>query len=312
MNRLDITLFGRHCHFTAVVLARLLEHGHRIGLIVTPGIDSSGARIVQAPALKPRLALVPASAGGPTVLPTVSSLAWSAGIKVAEVSRDQLVSIPRRYGEASRGVTVSACYPWKLPDAILHAAPLGAINVHPSILPAHRGPDPVFWTLHAGDRVSGATIHRMTATFDHGPILAQRVIGLPNRIRYRDLEEQTLIVGSDLLVDVLARLRNGESVAEEPSAALQTLESLPGEDAYRLDTTWSAERAFRFVYGVASPDRPVIVELPDESIVPVVDAVTLRPGANTSETAARQPGFADVRFNDGVVRFQTVQTAVSD
>ena len=69
---------------------------------------------------------------------------------------------------------LSWAFPWRIPDEALDAAPFGGINFHPSLLPRHRGPNPVGWAIRSGDGCHGITWHRMTSEFDAGPILAQR------------------------------------------------------------------------------------------------------------------------------------------
>ncbi|MFJ6102554.1 methionyl-tRNA formyltransferase [Streptomyces sp. NPDC092359] len=67
------------------------------------------------------------------------------------------------------------CYgfPWKLPEAVLRATRLGAVNVHTSLLPRYRGPLPVNWAIRNGDRETGVSVHWMESEFDSGGILAQ-------------------------------------------------------------------------------------------------------------------------------------------
>jgi methionyl-tRNA formyltransferase len=63
---------------------------------------------------------------------------------------------------------------WRLPREVLELPRLGVLNVHPSALPRYRGPSPVLWAIRNGDpRFMGVTVHRMTARFDAGPVLAQ-------------------------------------------------------------------------------------------------------------------------------------------
>ena len=50
------------------------------------------------------------------------------------------------------------------------------INIHPSLLPAFPGLHTHQRALDAGCRIAGATVHRVTAELDHGPILAQAVV----------------------------------------------------------------------------------------------------------------------------------------
>ena len=49
----------------------------------------------------------------------------------------------------------------------------GALNLHPSLLPRHRGATPIPATILAGDAVTGVTLMRMDAGLDTGPVIAQ-------------------------------------------------------------------------------------------------------------------------------------------
>lgn len=71
---------------------------------------------------------------------------------------------------------VVVCYgiPWRLPASVLRMPRLGVLNVHPSLLPRHRGPMPVHWALRYGDEETGVTVHWMDEAFDSGPVVAQR------------------------------------------------------------------------------------------------------------------------------------------
>ena len=53
---------------------------------------------------------------------------------------------------------------------------LGSINVHPALLPRHRGPIPLAWALREGDAAWGSTWHRMDAELDTGNMLAQATV----------------------------------------------------------------------------------------------------------------------------------------
>jgi methionyl-tRNA formyltransferase len=68
---------------------------------------------------------------------------------------------------------VSGGMPWRIPEAVLALPRLGAINMHPALLPRHRGPSAVEWAFRNGDAEMGFTVHRIAADFDTGPILAQ-------------------------------------------------------------------------------------------------------------------------------------------
>ena len=50
------------------------------------------------------------------------------------------------------------------------------IHIHPSLLPAFTGLNTHARAIEAGCKFAGATVHRVTAELDHGPILAQAVV----------------------------------------------------------------------------------------------------------------------------------------
>ncbi len=66
--------------------------------------------------------------------------------------------------------------------ATLVRARLGGINLHPSLLPLHRGPVPTIHALADGKQEFGVTIHRLAPAIDAGDILAQEAVALPEGI----------------------------------------------------------------------------------------------------------------------------------
>jgi methionyl-tRNA formyltransferase len=102
-------------------------------------------------------------------------------------------------------------FSWKLSREIRQLARLGAINVHTSLLPRHRGPLPVHWAVRNGDPEIGVTIHWMDDDFDTGNILVQRGgirIG-DDFVASRLWEEVDQLIG-DLLGPALERAAAGD------------------------------------------------------------------------------------------------------
>ena len=87
----------------------------------------------------------------------------------------------------------------------LCAAPrLGALNFHPSLLPAYRGKEPLFWSLLRGEPVVGLTVHRITEDIDAGPILFQREVPVPERATSASLAPLVDREGAALVPEILA------------------------------------------------------------------------------------------------------------
>jgi methionyl-tRNA formyltransferase len=107
-------------------------------------------------------------------------------------------------------------FPWKVPPAALAVPRLGWINGHPSLLPRHRGPVPVAWTIRNGEDEFGVTFHRMDAELDTGPILAQKALPVGELCEPDEFYGRMGPVVGEVLADALARLAAGvEGVVQE-------------------------------------------------------------------------------------------------
>lgn len=103
---------------------------------------------------------------------------------------------------------VAGC-PRILGPELLAVPRLGALNAHPSLLPAYRGKEPLFWALLHGESTVGLTLHRITADVDAGPILFQREIPVHPRATSASLAEQADRVGAALVPEVVDLARAG-------------------------------------------------------------------------------------------------------
>jgi methionyl-tRNA formyltransferase len=106
-------------------------------------------------------------------------------------------------------VGVVAAYGEILRKNVLAIPPLGYINIHPSLLPLHRGPAPVLGAILAGNTETGVSLIRLVSKMDAGPILAQRTVPLPPDARAGSLTEQLFHLGSAMLVETLAAYAAG-------------------------------------------------------------------------------------------------------
>ena len=104
----------------------------------------------------------------------------------------------------------TASFPWRLPADVLALPRLGAVNAHPALLPRHRGPNPLFWTVLSGDTQAGLTFHRMAPDFDTGPILAQSVIEITPEDDVDTLMARIVAAGAALFPNVLAAVARGD------------------------------------------------------------------------------------------------------
>lgn len=105
-------------------------------------------------------------------------------------------------------------------DQILSAetialARLGGINLHPALLPAHRGPMPCFWAAADGEGAFGVTVHRLVPRIDAGAILAQRAVAMPSRASVSTAARLLHDAGADLLLDTIEAIAAGDAAARD-------------------------------------------------------------------------------------------------
>lgn len=114
----------------------------------------------------------------------------------AEASLDELRALDPE-------LIVLADYGRLIPPAILDLPRHGALNLHPSMLPRHRGAAPVPAAILAGDSATGVTLMRMDEGMDSGPIVAQREVTLDGTETTPQLEARLAGLAAALLVESL-------------------------------------------------------------------------------------------------------------
>lgn len=87
--------------------------------------------------------------------------------------------------------------------------PLGALNIHPSLLPRWRGPSPVPAALAAGDGVTGVTVQYMAQEMDAGDIILQQSLSIEPHDTTETLLERCSQLGAELIVQALDKISAG-------------------------------------------------------------------------------------------------------
>jgi methionyl-tRNA formyltransferase len=120
----------------------------------------------------------------------------------------------------------------------------GWLNVHPSLLPAYRGPEPVYWAIADGAAITGISFHRAAPKVDAGPILAQAAVPILPTDTAGTLTRRLVETGMDLLPKAVASLL--EDTGGLPvDMATSSYRSSVGHRS--LDEAASAEEAERMV-----------------------------------------------------------------
>jgi len=157
-------------------------------------------------------------------------------------------------------------YRYLLPTALWQAPPLGAINLHPSLLPAYRGRAPLNWALIHGESEVGLTAHFITEDVDAGDIVAQ--------VRIPVGPDDDIAVVLDALMPhyaalprhILAGLETGqlERRPQDHAQATSFPRRTPADG--RIDWQASARRVHNLVRAVAAPYPGAFAYLGDEPL----------------------------------------------
>lgn len=104
---------------------------------------------------------------------------------------------------------------------IIDMPKIACINVHPSLLPKYRGPNPYIETIKAGETETGVTFHLMSEQLDAGPILMQEKLPITNLDTGETLRLKCTIKARGMLKEVLAGLSEGATmpIAQDESKA---------------------------------------------------------------------------------------------
>lgn len=194
----------------------------------------------------------PAPAGrGRKLTPSpVAVAAAEIGLKILEAKslRDEetLAAIEAVHPD----LLVVAAFGGFLPERLLKLCPYPPLNIHPSLLPRHRGAAPVNWCLINGDQESGVSIIFLEEKMDAGPILCQRSFPVDSCDSAGNWEARLAEVGADELLTVIEGLKNKTINPCAQDEAQATVNPLLCKGDGRVDWTRPADELAGLINGV--------------------------------------------------------------
>lgn len=193
----------------------------------------------------------PAGRGRSMRRPPAAALAVEHGLALLQpgnVNTDDALEVLRAWRPET---LIVAAYGQILKRPLLDIPTRGALNVHASLLPRHRGAAPSVGALVAGDDETGVTIQEVVLKLDAGPIVAQRRLPILDDDTTGTLNEKLSKLGAELLIEVLPAWERGEVDAipqDEEEATFSP--SVKREDAV-IDWSMSASDVWRRVRAYA-------------------------------------------------------------
>ena len=169
--------------FAATVLRGLIGSEHEVGLVISQPDRPRGR-------------------GRKVTLSPVAELATLTGLPLRQPAR--IAEVAEEI--ATHDALVVAAYGQILRADTLYAAPLGAWNIHASLLPRHRGAAPIEHAIMAGDEETGVSLMRMDEGLDTGPFALQIPTPIPPDVTGGELTATLAELGAKAAVEGMSKL----------------------------------------------------------------------------------------------------------
>jgi methionyl-tRNA formyltransferase len=217
--------------FGAAVLKHLLQSSHQVLAVYTQPDKAAGR-------------------GHRVAAPPVKELAEEWHVPAIQLGSFKSNEVMETLAGFQPDLIIVAAFGLVLTAEVLSLPRFGCLNVHPSLLPLHRGPSPVANAILHGDELTGVTIMMMNAGLDTGPILAQEKVGISFMDTTGSLGSKLADVGSKLLLETIPGWIEGELKAQPQDESRATYsEMMSTKDAemnWRLSAVelWRRVRAY--------------------------------------------------------------------
>ncbi len=185
---MKIVFFGSD-DFSLPFLEELLKENKEVSLVITTQDKPRGR--------------------GKKILPNpVKELANKKGIPFVEIKKSSDMYDYLEDSLWDLGIVVS--FGKIIPGEVINLFKKGIINVHPSILPRYRGPNPIRWQIFNKEGESGVSIMKITEGVDEGDVLMIKRIPLSGEETYTELREKLISIGRKALIEALEIIEKGK------------------------------------------------------------------------------------------------------
>jgi methionyl-tRNA formyltransferase len=212
-------------------ITKLLAHGFDISLVLTHE-DSAGENIW---------------------FGSVAKLCREKGIPCETPESPNTREWLSRLASLKPDIMFSFYYRHMIGRDVLAIAPMGAYNLHGSLLPRYRGRAPVNWVLVKGEAATGVTLHEMVEKPDAGAIVAQREVAVGPEdtavVLFGRLEE----AASAMLDEILPRIRTGDIPKRPMDLGKGSYFGGRKPEDGRISWGESARTIFNLIRGVTRP-----------------------------------------------------------
>lgn len=301
-----VIFLGMQSNFSHPSLRALLAAGVEVCAVVLPAAQSEP----ESPALRrlepPSRRRVFLTVNQSSLHAGVQQQAWERSIPLWEVARLDDPAVAELFTSLEPDLICVACFSRFIPSTLLAIPRLGVLNVHPSLLPDNRGPEPLFWTFRLGQESTGVTIHLMEEKLDSGPLLAQETLEVPTGISYAELEQKAAELGGALLVRAIADLMSGQAHPRPQDESQSHYYPYPSNQGGRTDfvihpAQWDARHVYNFICGIKGWGEPLTLVADAELTLQIEDVLDYSYKPNDLRLHTNERDAWPVRCKRGIV-----------
>ncbi len=219
----------------AVPVLEALRHNARfqmVGVVTQPDRPTGRKKIITPSPVK----MAAEKAGLPLLQP--------------EKLKDEAIA---QIGAIAPELAVVVAYGNLIPKRLLEALPRGFVNIHPSLLPKHRGASPLTATILEGDQETGVCLMALDEGMDHGPVIACRRAQLDNGETTESLRKKLTPIGADMIGKELVEYLDGKIKAVPQDHDQATFCKQIESEGARIDwhkPVLTIDRLIRAMHGV--------------------------------------------------------------
>ena len=193
-----------------------------------------------------------------------------------------------------------ACFPYLLPETVHTVPEYGSYNIHPSLLPAYRGPVPLFWQFHDGIKETGISVHCIENQFDRGDIILQSNITLPDGASTEDAIQLMVDSIKFLLPEVVKNIFKKNILPVKQDETKSGYFSWPKPEDFYLDTSWDVQRVYNFIKGTSHWNQLYHVTINNKDYM-IKDAVSYERKSILTNTPVKKNNYYEIPFDTGLL-----------
>ena len=231
---------------------------------------------------------------------SLSDLAEKLAIPIQYIRRKEDLRSSEQSQTERPDFLLVACFPFRLPNHILQWPRKACLNIHPSLLPKYRGPDPIFWQLYYDEQHTGVSLHLITYELDSGPIVMQQAAAYGDGSHRHQIESILASQGAKLFAQLLETSTPVEKLIGKQIQEDASYFPTAAQGDYYLHPQWSARQAFNFMRGTCPPDKQFRIKINNDILI-LSDAIDYDSEGQIQNGYVKNKEDLYIQFSPGIL-----------